>query len=509
MRKKITALMLAFGLCATSALMLASCAEDNTNSNTTPPTNTTEPGETKYSLSDLPKVDMGGAVINFAVSETDAHAGDTFHERSILPPDEDSEDTVDIAIFARNEKIKSYFNCDIDLVFYTDNNLSATIGSQLIAGTADYDILGARQYDDVQLALDGCVYDLSMLEVDFPEAAGYLNLDAPYWAKGYNDALQIGNGRYWVTGDLCLRYSGGYYCYFVNHTLYNEYLGTEYGNIYDIVRNGEWTLDKLTTMTEGIWNDTDGDDKTSEGDMLAIAQPVWDNANGMSISAGVQYSYRHEDGTIQLTMVRGNGQLEGFMTKFYNLLQKNGVYNYGGEYNKAMMKLVANEAVFASGRLNQAELYLQEMEDNYGIIPNPKLSTDQTYYVSSIHDGVQLYGINNGSEQIPEAALILDAMELESRNSVRPVYFDSAVKIKYSRGSDDADMINLMDASIYSDFVYVWQFSQEMNGMGDWLRNAVKSKNGYNSITRVEGTWKSGLEDILDEIAKLENASAA
>lgn len=505
MKKKLTAMLLAAAMCTGSALMLASCAENNA-AKTTPQDGTIlPPDDSEISLDLLPSVDLEGRTIAFVVAETD---GDGFHERSIVPPDEESEDLVDIAVFTRNAKIQQKFNCEIELVNYFDGNLNSNIGSQLIAGTSDYDILGARQYDDVQLALDGVVYDLNMLEVDFPYAAGYLNLDAPYWAKGYNDALQIGTGRYWVTGDLCLRYSGGYYCYFVNHTMYNEYLQEAYGNIYDVVRNGNWTLDTLTAMTEGIWDDIDGDDKTSSGDMLAIAQPVWDNANGLSISSGVQYSYRYEDGTVQLTMVKGNKQLENFMTKFYNLLKKPGVLDYGGDYRNAMMKLVANEAVFASGRLNQAELYLQAMEDNYGILPNPKLSTDQTNYISSIHDGVQLYGINNSSEQIPEAALILEAMELESRKSVRPIYFDASVKIKYSRGSDDAEMIDLMDASIYSDFVYVWQFSAEMNKMGDWLRSAVKSANGYNSLTRVQGTWEKGLESILEEIAKLEAASA-
>ena len=87
------------------------------------------------------------------------------------------------------------------------------------------------------------------------------------------------------------------------------------------------------------------------------------------------------------------------------------------------------------------------------------------------------------------------------------MYFDSAVKIVYSRGSDDAEMIDLMDASIYSDFVYVWQFSAEMKGMGDWLRGAVTSANGYNNLARVQGTWEKGLEDILEEITKLEAAS--
>lgn len=503
MRKKLTSLLLAAAMCAGSAILLASCAENEAAKTTAPPADKDPNAE--ISLDQLPTVDMGGATIYFAIAETD---GDGFHERSILPPDEESEDAVDMAVFARNARIEAKYNCVIEIGNYFDGNLKGNIGTQLVAGTPDYDILGARQYDDVQLALDGCVYDLNMLTADYPDAAGYMNLDASYWAKGYNDALQVGKGRYWITGDLCLRYSGGYYCFFINHTMYNEYLGTNYGSIYDIVRKGEWTMDKLTEMTSGIWVDDDGDEKTTSGDTLALALPVWDNTNGMSVSAGVQYSYRHDDGTIQLTLVKGNKQLEGFMDKFYNLLQKDGVYDFGGDYKNAMMKLVANEAVFASGRLNQAELYLQEMEDNYGIIPNPKLDSTQTNYVSSIHDGVQLYGINNGSEQIEYSALILEAMELESRKSVRPVYFDSAVKIVYSRGSDDADMIDLMDASIYSDFAYVWQFTADFNGMGDWLRGAVKSSNGYNSITRKQGVWQTGLESVLEKIQKLENASS-
>ncbi len=498
MRKKLTTLLLAALMCAGSVLTLASCASDEKPKNTVAPN--PDNTDVEISLNQLPTVDMGGAIISFAVAETD---GDGFHERSIVPPDEDSEDPVDVAVFTRNAKIEQKFNCEIEIVSYFENNLSSTIGSQLIAGTSDYDILAARQYDDVQLALDGVVYDLNMLTVDFPDAAGYLNLDAEYWAKGYNDALQIGNGRYWITGDLCLRYSGGYYCYFVNHTKYNEYLAETYGNIYDVVRDGKWTLDTLTKMTEGIWDDLDSVEGTSSGDMLAIAQPIWDNTNGLSISAGVQYSYRHEDGSVQLTMVRGNKQLEDFLNKMAALLKKTGVYNYGGDYTNAMKKLVANEAVFASGRLNQAELYLDEFED-FGIVPNPKLDETQLNYVSSIHDGVQLYGINNSSEQIPEAALVLEAMELESRKSVRPVYFDSSVKIKYSRGSDDADMINLMDSVIYSDFVYVWQFSAEMMRMGDWLRENVKSTNAYNSLKRVQIQWEAGLEKIMEEIAKLE-----
>ena len=503
MRKKLTSLMLCLAMLAGSALMLASCAEENKKG----PTTTAPSGPTEeMTVEKLPQVDMDGAVINFAIAETD---GDGFHLRSIKPDDEESEDNVDMAVINRNLKIQQYFNCEIDVAHYENNSLNAAIGAQLTAGETGYDILAARQYDDVQLALRGVVYDLNMLEVDYPDAAGYLNMDADYWAKSYNDALQIGTGRYWITGDLCLRYSGGYYCYFVNHTLYNEKLSEKYGNVYDLVREGKWSLDLLAEMAPALWEDLDGSEKTDTGDVLSIAQPVWDNANGLSISSGVVYSYRYEDGTIDLTFVHGNTAIEKFMKSFNNLLKCDGVHDFGGDYQGAMKKLVANEATFASGRLNQAELYLRDMDDNYGILPNPKLTADQPNYISSIHDGVQLYGINNSSEQIPYAVLLLEAMEIESRRTVRPAYFESAVKIKYSRGSDDAEMIDLMDATIYSDFVYVWQFSAEMKGLGDWMRNNVKSPQGYNGVKRQQEAWKKGLENIMEAIKTLEENSAA
>ena len=500
MKKKLTAMLLGLVMCAGSVLMLASCVnKENQKPSTTVGGST---NDNSFELSQLPQVDMEEAIIGFCIAETD---GDGFHLRSIRSDDEESEDIVDVAVRQRNERIQSYFNCTIEVVDYIPGGLNKQIQSQLIAGVSDYDILGARQYDDVQLALRGVVYDLTQLGVDYPEAANYMNFDAPYWPGTYNDGLLVGNGRYWVTGDLCLRYSGGYYCYFVNHTLYNEKLAETYGNVYDLVREGKWSLDLLAEMAPALWED-DGDDKTSTGDMLAIAQPVHDNTNGLAVSSGVMFSYRHDDGTIEFTFTSGNKQLESFMSKFAALLTQQGVYDYGADMVAAMNKFANEEAVFAGGRLNQAELYLRDMVSDYGILPNPKLSADQENYISSIHDGVSLYGNNNASEQIPYAALVLEAMEMESRKTVRPAYFEAAVKVKYSRGGDDADMIDLMDQTAYSDFVYVWQFSSEMSGLGGWLRNNI-SASGFNNVKRNQTKWKQGLDLIKEAIDKLEGAS--
>ena len=68
-------------------------------------------------------------------------------------------------------------------------------------------------------------------------------------------------------------------------------------------------------------------------------------------------------------------------------------------------------------------------------------------------------------------------------------------------------MIDLMDQTAYSDFVYVWQFSSEMSGLGGWLRNNITA-GGFNNVKRNQTKWKQGLEKIVEEINKLEGASA-
>ncbi len=490
MRKKLTALFLCLVISLSVAATLASCTEKSDDSNAS-----SNGDQNKEYLDNVPDINMNGAIINFAIAEAD---NDGFHYRSIYA-DEESDDSVDIAVFQRNRKLESRFNCTIEVAHYQDQNLTTTINTTLQAGDPDYDILAARQYDDVALVLQGHVLDLNTLS-DY--GADYIDLSADYWPSDYIEGLKVGDGTYWVTGDLCMRYTGGFYCYFVNTQLYERSLQATYGSIYDVVKQGNWSLDLLAEMAVYGYED-DGNDKVDTADQLGVAQPIWDNTNGMSISAGVKYSTTNADGTISLLFTGSNETLISFMEKMYTLLNTPGVYNYGGGYQEAMLKFSSGEATFVSGRLNQAELYLRDMMDDYAVIPNPKLSAEQENYVSSVHDAINLYGICAYSAQIDYAAALLEALEAESYHSIRPVYYDSALKFKYTRGGESAEMIDLMNSVSYSDFVYVWQFSAEMSDLGMFLRNTVTSKSVTSAIKRNQKMWQTGLDSIQEKIDEI------
>lgn len=501
MIKRIIALALGILCLAGSVFALMACADNEDKTN---PDDVVTPAENP--LDKLADLDFGGTQVNFIVASAD---GDSFHARSIYIEDSESDDPVDIEIYKRNSKIEQDLNVYINLVDAKDQNISTQIKAQLDAGTGEYDVIGARQYDDIQLALTGDIVDINSLG-DF--GADYIQWRNEYWGTSYIEALSFGNKVYWLAGDICLRYMGGYYAFFVNSELYRDILFEKYGDIYDIVARGDWTYDMLIEMIPQCYEDTNSNEKVdANGDRLGLALPCWDNINGLSISAGVVYTGYDTDGMPYCTINTKNTTLTNFMSKCYELVKTKGVYDYGGDYRAAMNYFASDNAVFVAGRLNQAELYLGDMETDYYVLPCPKLTADQSAYYTAVHDAINIYGINIGSEQYAAAAATLEEMAYLSYTNVRPIYFESVLKYKYTRESNAIKMIQLMHDTVYTDFVFIWQFSDRFadssggGKLGDFLRNAVKQKAVTSSIKKNQERWKTAVDKIVDEIEELED----
>lgn len=491
MKRILSAIIAAICLLTFTASLFA-CAEKETEQSS---------GDVKSDLSHLNGLDFGGIDINFMVASAD---GDDYHMRSIYIDDygDDTSNSVDVEVFNRNERIKEMLNVNIEVIAEQDGKIVNWGKSLLLAGSDEYDVIAGLQYGDVQLALEGVMVDLNTLK-DYN--ADYIKWNEEYWATSYIDAMSFGNKNYWLTGDLCLRFTGGYYSFFVNTRLYQEKLFNKYGSIYDIVNNKQWTYDTLLDMIALSFEDVDGDDKITYGtDVLGLALPIHDNTNGMAIGAGVIYTRYDENNKPQNNFTNTNKTLISYIGKLYETSTANGVHNFDSDYGTAMSTFAAGNAVFIAGRLNQAELYLSEMTDDYYVIPCPLLSSEQDNYYSSVHDAINIYGINLHSNNYAAAAATLEAMAYESYYKVRPVYYDSFLKFKYTRDDQAAQMIDLMHDSLYTDFVYIWQFSGDLNSMGNFFRSSATSNRATSLLKSYQTVWSTALDGILQSIEEME-----
>ena len=501
MSKRVIALILGV-LCLTGSVFSLMACVDRTSGNEHEDTAAPE----KDPLDKLAGLDFGGADVNFIIAGAD---GDSYNTRSICIEDTESSDPVDIEIMKRNQQIERGLNVHINLVDDREDSITAQIKTQLDAGTNKYDVIGALQYDDIQLALSGDMIDINGLAA---YNADYINWRNEYWATSYIEALSFGTKVYWLAGDICLRYMGGYYAFFVNSDIYRAKLFDEYGDIYDIVDRGEWTYDLLMQMIPLCFVDVNGNKRADlNGDTVGLALPCWDNINGMSVSAGVVYTGYDTDGMPYCTVNTGNTTLINFMNKCCELFKTDGVYDFGSDYRAAMNCFASGKAAFISGRLNQAELYLGNMKANYYVLPCPKLDAQQSSYYTAVHDAINIYGINIGSDHYGASAAVLEEMAYLSCVNVRPVYFENALAKTYKRGSRADDVIRMMHDTVYTDFVFVWQFSDRFADdkggieLGLYLRNSVKQKNAAASIRKNQTRWAAAVDKIVEEIKELED----
>ena len=149
MKKRILATIMSVLLIVCTLLSLAACAggkEEQQGGGDVIPD--------REWYDNLGEHDLDGYIVKFAVAEAD---GDGFHKRSIAA-EEDTGDAVDAAIFARNKAVEARFNCTIELTYYTDtSNLSTALSSVFMSGGEEYDVIAARQYDDIAICSKGYV----------------------------------------------------------------------------------------------------------------------------------------------------------------------------------------------------------------------------------------------------------------------------------------------------------------------------------------------------------------
>ncbi len=477
MTRKLISLFLCAAFAAGSLSLLASCADSGNDGD--------DGGEVAESPSvkvpieltfkDLPEEER---TINIAYVEG---GNMTLTEHSLVVDDDniDKTDNVDIAVQTRNQHVQSQLGVKLNAIKVSEDfgALAEEVKDEISIGSGAYDLLAAYQYYSIGMAVsDGTslVLNLNNLSAVGPDAvnADYIDMYASYWGGAYNDALSYKQAYYWLTGDIALRYLGGMYCTFVNSKTYAERLEADYGNIYAIAKSGNWTLDMMMEMSAKCYQDVNTDDTPNEGDKFGFGFEMQDPIDGIVFASGVQFSYRDPNtGDISLTF--NNQHAVDTSTKMRALLKDAASFEFAATDSETVMtNFAAGNVAFTINKIFMSQVYLTEFNDFY-LIPAPKYDTNQANYITGIHDGVTLFGIPIDCYKLPQTAATLELMAAYSEQYVKPAYYDAALKNRYVRDPQAAEMIDLIHSNVNTDFVAAWSNS---------LDNIVHAYRGYTPI---------------------------
>ena len=500
--KQFLALFLAL---LTVLAVFASCGGDTVgpenpgetpNTPSTPGSNENEPTEVTHNLpADLDFSSTPNTTITFFVRE--GREGEIYVE-------ELNEEDVNDAVYWRNQAVQEALGIEIAHVaqacgwnkngHYTEWN--NTLRNAVQTTSHDFDAAMIYAGTGSSLAVEGCYMDLTELDM--------LSLEKPYWNQSLLEVATIYNSLYFAAGALTYSQLTDANVLYFNKDLYNEYFAASgRKSIYDVVRDGEWTIDYMGELVAEVYEDNDSSGDKSSGDTVGFLSAA-DGANGamdswfyglgcnltvMDESIGEPVPAFYDEHTIQA------------YEKLTNLYTNNeGAWNVAGathgdtSFNNGNVMISLGK--FGSGA------GLREVTFSYGVLPIPKFDVEQENYVAipEVTSSMVTVISTVEPERLDMVTATIELMAYESYKSVIPTYIDVVLKSKQANAPEDAEMVQLViDSMVYS---FGWIFSStHMADMGKAFR--VMGRDMTNYYETKKDQYETFIDELIDGFAAL------
>lgn len=447
----------------------------------------TEPETEKPFLDNLPDdLDWNGAEIRFLSA---------IESKSIALQEEDEVgELVADAYWKRNEALSGRLNITIAEPVVTGfDNFNAAAKQSVTAGSDDYDIFCGHTRFNISLAANHNLLNLKDAE--------YLDLSQKYWSTLYTQNVNYKDNLFWLAGDMTHSFISYLYAMFVNSSLWNDLYTGE--NIYDIVLEGNWNLDTLAHYAESCYIDLNGNGAKDDNDSYGVIMQQGHVLNGMFFAAGTQYTSIDEAGNY--TIILNNEHTVDVFNKLHTLF-------YSTDYGRMLENsafdgtcvemFVSDRLLFCPNTFAFAENEkVRDMESDFFIVPLPKYDEKQEDYRVNQYDGVPIYGIPVTSpvDHFDMVTSVLEAMCSMTSKSVIPVYYDMALKNKYSRDQTTAIMIDLVHDSITADFSFCW--GDTIGGIMSVFYENIPNESIESKLKAQEKAWNKQMNKLLDKLS--------
>ncbi len=507
--KRTIALLLVL---VTVALTLSACATPEQPDDNGDTTTTTVGGEVVTDVtvttapypSQNPELNFGGKTINFL-----SRAHEWFADE--IDADAMNGEIVNDAVFVRNAAVEKNLGVEIVNTLLQGDQYAISNEIKKLHDVQDdtYDLFANSTYSTIMYTEQGYYADLLNCE--------YLELEQPWFSQRFNDVASVGQAQYLATGSLALAMYRLIFATFINTQIMDSIL-IESVDLYDVVMNGEWTIDYQNELAAKIYQDADGDGKKNDQDIYGFVT----NSNMLGVDpywSSLDLKILAKNNDNYYDVVLDIDRISAAVDKINDLIHDcPGTYAYkhvsGNEDTQISIrkKFAADGAAMATLRIIECESAELRENYNYGIIPMPKFSKKQSEYLSFAHDQITSFGIpstvTNDEDRFQRAGAVLNEMSRQSIITVQPAYYELALKSKYLNDEKSWKMLDMIVEGLYLDggILYTKKFESVHQMMRTFIGN------NSNTVSSTLGTKIPHLEKVLneymDEIKALQTAAS-
>ena len=420
---------------------------------------------------------------------------------------EQTQEVMNNAIFTRQEEVYSQIGVTILGKTHTDYQQYKT----------DFEISVKAEDNMYQTCLTHVNNDVAQLVTqglcaDFNDFDS-INLDQSYWNKDLMESLAINDEMYLGYGDFCLAST---YVIAYSKTLLDKYCTTALGDgdIYDLVHNKQWTLDKMIELASMSYEDTATGKDPSE--TYGIAGYMWVPAISFVHASGLSFTeYNKQAKKYEYIYKDANDmkKMEDLVTKIRELY--NAEYSYfWGPFEAAnsdpskQVTLKGNNVLFTLTGTYGLIDYVDNNVEDFGVLPYPTWEEGQEYRHLS-WNGYMVIPFN--AADLTEDGMVGDTLELLGYYSapVTEAFYEKLLGAQISESPDDADMLKIVWDTQVSDYgmAYSTYESRKMDYVVYGLPRCILGIENASSFSTIWNTIKSTVNKELNMLQAKKKAS--
>ena len=457
-------------------------------------TGQTTPEETESATEakrpDIPENDFGGREITIAVPIETLWGYDT-----VCPEAESGEPVYD-ATYRRNKIVEQRYNVNLRQTDIPYMNFDKMVKNSISAGDNAYDIVFPRLYQAISLAPDGNLYDLNKIP--------YIDSSNAWWDATIVRDCSLGGRAFFLAGDIHMyAYDGTFVLYF-NKPMHKNY-GLE--NLYQLVSDGKWTVDKFDETMRAAAADLNGDGKIDFDDRFGVF--TWDHITAALLTSCNSNIFEKISET-EIIFNMGNQKFSDVIDKI-NHLMNDGDAVFNG-YNTAKWKTPSDEWGYAAKLFTEDRaLFMCEvvditrryrfMESDFGILPFPKYDEAQNGYYSLVSGDVIVAAVPSSMTETDAEMIgsVIEDMAYEGRNYILPAYYDITLLRKNTRDEESAAMLDI----IFRQRKYAVDMTYNFDTMLNRVYTMVnQNKNESASMyEKYAGKVQTAIDKLLDKYA--------
>lgn len=310
-----------------------------------------------------------------------------------------------------------------------------------------------------------------------------VNLDNPWYNQQANSEYSIRGKQFFAVADY--PFGGGSF----SLMLFNKNMmsGLELDYPYEMVLNGEWTLEVMQEYCKKAYVDVNSNGSTDEGDVFGFSAHTYGPAY-FYISMGGTVTTKDENGAVM--PVLDGERVDRIYSKIYNFVNQpcNYINTANDKEEMGTKWFFAGQALFHYYLRSVSELRKIENFD-YGLAIEPKFDVDQKNYCVPAAGGVFLISKHVSDPQI--TGDLLEAFSQASMRMVKPKYAEEYRRTLILRDAESQQVYDLCQASVVYDILKNCDPSGLLSSC-NWFRTALN--NGDVSISTMAGKYKTSVE---------------